>query len=195
MFSRSQVIGLLFVAIAGWGLSWAVGFFIAYRFRPPIGWAVIGALGGSATALMLRLARQSFRVADLFAVFISWSAGGLISAMVSGYDILTGWMIMATLGGAITGSAMPLRNSSIVPIPAIAVALGWVSGGVLGAAFASIVGPVIASSLGWLTSGHNRAWLVCWGIAGGIAGAVGGSVSLWQLTLVQAARFRHPQVL
>jgi hypothetical protein len=194
MFSRSQVIGLLLVATAGWGLSWAVGFFLAYRFQPTIGWAVIGAAGGLATALMLRLARQSFRVMEVLAVFISWSAGGVISAMIAEYDILIGWIMMATLGGAITGAAMLGRSSSTVPIPAIAVALGWISGGVIGALFASIACPIIAPLLGWFSSGSNRAWLMCWGIAGGITGAIGGSVSLWQLTLIRAARRRRPQM-
>jgi hypothetical protein len=70
------------------------------------------------------------------------------------------------------------RNSSTESIAAIALALGWVSGGVIGGVFASIAGPLVASSLGWISSGHNRAWLMCWGIAGGITGAVGGSVIL-----------------
>lgn len=173
--------------IAGWGCAWAIGLSAVYYFSPFWGWVFTGTAGGLVTAVILHQVRPSPLKKQMLAVFLGWLAGGICSASVTHYNVMTGWLTMGILGGVVTGATVAGTKGARKSVPAlraVLAAIGWVVGGVTGVSVGSTGGLVVGSYLGSAIGGRTApliVWAIAWAIQGGITGAVGGAVMSWQL--------------
>lgn len=177
--SRGIIVTIASVSGAIWAFGLSVEFFLDFG----AGWPLIGAATGVLLAALVSFIRPQSRVIKSTAIILGWIGGGLMIASVSPFDILTGWLILSTLGGAITGLAM---FGARRPMRALATAAGWIAAAVLGASASLAGGHIIAPFIGLMVGGLGGgwslggriAWFLCWGAGGVISGAIGAFVLL-----------------
>lgn len=168
----------------GWACSWLVGIMLVNNLDRPVGWLLMGIAGGLVTAAIERRAQPGLDGIYARVIALGWAVGGIAAGAVTQFDVLRGWIAMGIIGGAVTGAAVLHTRRSGIVTGIGGVALGWLMGGLAGAAFASGRGRVLAVYLGEHVSGEAQSFAISsitWAIAGAIAGAIGSGVMVWQI--------------
>jgi hypothetical protein len=194
----------------GWAASFALTWLILAGVSSPnsstdilmstIAWGIAGALGGTATALVIRRMNPAIGRNKVLACAAGWSLGlalvwlagtsfmiGLSSAVGLPTAFLIYSALMALGGGIVTSRIVARAYPAIRLFPALLTVLGWSIG-------ASIAGMISISNIistrfytstrytsamaGYLLYGTG--WQP-WALFGAIFGAIGGGVMFWQL--------------
>jgi hypothetical protein len=162
-----------------------MGCSVVFFVGSTLGWIALGATGGVVTGLMLHWAQPLLQTRQVSTVVIGWALGGAAAISVTNYDILTGWLVIGTLGGTITGLVLLATKRAFLSFRTIAIVVGWVLGGVIGFGLGStggrIIGTYLAGTMGrWAPF---LVWAIAWAIAGGVTGLIGTAVTLWAVPL------------
>jgi hypothetical protein len=166
--------GPLLLTVIGWAIAGYIGGVISMEIVRDLGWAISFAIGGSILGLTTRMAEPAIPPKSVGMVVIGWAIpGGIgwIISLVIGLPI--GWAIYFAIGGVSTGLVLRWAGPSMQWQQVIAVIVGWVVAGYIGA---MAVGAI----------DYHPNWPIGRAISGAIAGAVGGGVMFWQLNSARA---------